>query len=501
MSEVILAAPGPLKAIAALGIVLVVLYCRERLRRRFGPPLPPGPPKHFLYGNLRDVPREYVYHTYEEWGETIHSSFVILNSFEAATALFQKKSSIYSSRIGWDWLLSSLPYGERWKHGRNLIHRQFNPSRAELHEPRQLRFIRGYLLPKLLENKQTIDQIARHLLGGMSLAVAYGIKIKREDDPFINLGESAVESLVKGSVPGKYLYVPKWFPGAGFQREAAQYRKLQEGLRERPWEAAIKSMGDASHTSFAASCINEIDRAQPDYDYRLEIIKDTAAVIFGAGVDTLSAATETIFLALASFPEVVRKAQAEIDRVIGPNQLPEFEDRPNLPYISAIVRESLRWQPATPIVLAVPHLNTEEDIYKGYRIPKGSIVTGNAWAMLHNEQDFPEPLAFRPERFLNPDGSLNNSVRDPCDAAFGFGRRECPGKDLALSILWLITASALTAFDFEGTVNEVRGRIVPQSVTYRSGLIRHPEPFGLIIRPRTEQMREVVMQYDRDEQL
>jgi hypothetical protein len=84
----------------------------------------------------------------------------------------------------------------------------------------------------------------------MSLAVAYGIRIKREDDPFINLGESAIESLVKGSVPGKYLvdmypllkYVPKWFPGAGFQREAAQYRKLQEALRERPWEAALKSM-------------------------------------------------------------------------------------------------------------------------------------------------------------------------------------------------------------------------------------------------------------------
>jgi Cytochrome P450 len=124
--------------------------------------------------------------------------------------------------------------------------------------------------------------------------------------------------------------------------------------------------GDPSHTSFAASCINEIDRAQLDYEYRLEIIKDTAAVIFGgehrsqhlwnsayhgplAGVDTLSAATETIFLALASFPEVVRKAQAEIDRVIGSNQLPEFEDRPNLPYVTAIVQESLRWQPATPI--------------------------------------------------------------------------------------------------------------------------------------------------------
>jgi Cytochrome P450 len=86
-------------------------------------------------------------------------------------------------------------------------------------------------------------------------------------------------------------------------------------------------------------------------------------------------------------------------------------------------------RPADSIDLAVPHLNTEEDIYKGYRIPKGSIVTGNAWAMLHNEQDFPEPLAFRPERFLNPDGSLNNSVRSPCDAAFGFGRR-CEDSDL-----------------------------------------------------------------------
>jgi cytochrome P450 len=83
------------------------------------------------------------------------------------------------------------------------------------------------------------------------------------------------------------------------------------------------------------------------------------------------------FLAMTLFPEVQRKAQLEIDRVIGNSRLPGFEDRANLPYIDAIVKEVLRWHPVAP--MGLPHMTTEDDICEGYLIPKGAYLMPNIW--------------------------------------------------------------------------------------------------------------------------
>jgi cytochrome P450 len=83
------------------------------------------------------------------------------------------------------------------------------------------------------------------------------------------------------------------------------------------------------------------------------------------------------FLALARFPEVQRKAQEEIDRVVGTSRLPSFDDRKNLPYVDAVVKEVLRWQPVVP--MSLPHMAAEEDIFEGYRIPKGAMFLTNIW--------------------------------------------------------------------------------------------------------------------------
>lgn len=71
---------------------------------------------------------------------------------------------------------------------------------------------------------------------------------------------------------------------------------------------------------------------------------------------------------MALFPEVQKKAQAELDAVVGPNRLPDFNDIDNLPYLQAVIMETWRWMPVAPVGL--PHGLAEDDIYKGYRIPK-----------------------------------------------------------------------------------------------------------------------------------
>ena len=77
------------------------------------------------------------------------------------------------------------------------------------------------------------------------------------------------------------------------------------------------------------------------------------------------------------FPEAQRRAQKELDNVVGSNRLPDYEDRENLPYINALCKEVLRWHPIVP--LGVAHRLTQDDFFKGYFIPAGTIIVGNAW--------------------------------------------------------------------------------------------------------------------------
>jgi cytochrome P450 len=83
------------------------------------------------------------------------------------------------------------------------------------------------------------------------------------------------------------------------------------------------------------------------------------------------------FYLMLSFPESQKKAQEELDQVIGRYRLPDFSDRESLPYINAVIKEVLRWFPNVP--LGLPHAASEEGEYKGMRIPKGSLIIFNAW--------------------------------------------------------------------------------------------------------------------------
>jgi cytochrome P450 len=81
---------------------------------------------------------------------------------------------------------------------------------------------------------------------------------------------------------------------------------------------------------------------------------------------------------MALHPEAQAKAQAEIDAAVGQDRLPEFSDRPNMPYVNALLLEVFRWRTITPV--ALPHMPIEDEVYNGYFIPAGTIIMANTWS-------------------------------------------------------------------------------------------------------------------------
>ena len=89
------------------------------------------------------------------------------------------------------------------------------------------------------------------------------------------------------------------------------------------------------------------------------------------------AAIMTFLLAMVLHPNVQKKAQEEIDCVVGTDRLPSLDDRDKMPFIAHVMWENLRWNPVAP--LALSHATVQDDIYEGYWIPKGTTIQPNVW--------------------------------------------------------------------------------------------------------------------------
>jgi len=184
-------------------------------------------------------------------------------------------------------------------------------------------------------------------------------------------------------------------------------------------------------------------------------------------------------LAMVLYPEVQRRAQSEIDSIVGIGRLPNFDDWSTLPYVEAVFRETMRWYPVVPI--GVPHAASREDVYCGYHIPKGAVIVPNVWAMTRNAEKYPLPSEFKPERFLDEQGDL---IGDDVGYIFGFGRRICPGRYLAKASVWVAMACILAEFKIE-KAKDAEGRPVEPNPEWVHGITSSPRSFHCSIVPRS----------------
>ncbi|KAJ7670878.1 cytochrome P450 [Mycena polygramma] len=488
---------SPLQAVGvALGSWVFYLTIRSYISRKALPPGPPGLP---LIGNLFDVPKSQQWLSFikmsQKYGSEIISlniagdTVIVLNSSAAVDALLESKSAIYSDRpafhmlndlVGYHWNFGFMRYGPSWKEHRRLLVQQFQFLEVLLHRPTELHAAR-ILLQRLLDSPAKRERHLRHMAGMVILSTVYGIDVLPENDPHIDISEKALHAMAStgnrsflvDSLPLCPQIRTRVLPGVGFKKQAREWAKAVDAMPVVPYEF-VKKARVSRHAS------------RRDSENSVENLEEQELVLSHV-LGTVSA-LGTFILAMVMYPDVYRKAQAAVDDVVGYRRLPDFED--DIPYVDAIVREVLRWRPVLP--LAIPHAVSEDDVYKGYHIPAGAIVLGKAWAIFNEEKTYgPNTDQFIPERWLTEDGYVNTEMGDS-SAAFGFGRRICPGRDMAQWSVWITVASILATFKINKSLDN-KGVPIEPSGEYTSGMIIYPVSHECDILPRSAATQALIV--------
>ncbi|TEB22785.1 cytochrome P450 [Coprinellus micaceus] len=434
--------------------------------------------------------------------EAMGQPILMLGSLERATDILERRAATYSDRpvlpalelmdVGWSFSL--MQYGTDWRAHRRSFHKLLSSAALPRYKPIFDDEIPGFL-KKLQDTPEAFLDHTRDLFGYAIMRVTYGF-----DDPQVNKsllrdGEALLQAFAEATLPGRYLvndipflkHVPAWFPGAGFRRYFKEMAATSERVLKDAFERAWKDIR-GGHRNGQPSMVDDLienlpDAPGPEREEALRIAKNVCAVTYSAGADTMVGSLTALFLALASNPEAQRKAQLELDSVVGSDRLPSLEDREGLPYVSAIVKEVERWHTVAPLGFA--HVTARDDEYNGYFIPKGTYVMTNTWAILHDPAVYKDPLEFNPDRFIK-DGQLDPSVRDPASAIFGYGRRICPGRFLGENTFFLVTASVLSAFNVYPPKDE-SGNPITLKLNASPCIISTPAPYKVDIRLRSPQ--------------
>ncbi|TWU71434.1 hypothetical protein ED733_002394 [Metarhizium rileyi] len=458
------------------GVVLVftiITFClysivvRERDIKR----LPPGPKGVPVLGNIRDFPPKGV-PEFQHWllhkdlygpmssvrvlGQTI----ILIHARDAAHEVLTKSSSKTSDRpasefatnlCGYDRLFVLRGDDKRFRRCRKLVHQHLGTKTTAAKFDHDQNLATHQLLLRLLTDPDGLfNHVGQHSSGTV-LRITYDYTISEtKKDPL---------------------------------KTAKQFRKVAEQMANVPYRFVQQHMASGTYKeSFVSGLIKQLREETTQCETLTardeDEIKSTAAVMYLAGAETIVTAIRVFILCMILYPEVQREAQEEIDRVLGPNRLPSASDLESLPYIDALVKESYRWSPAVPLGLA--HCTSEELWYDGYTIPKGAIIMPAVWYFLHDPHVYDTPDRFDPSRFLEP-----RNQRDPRSDVFGYGRRQCPGRFLAHTFLFLTFARILASFDIRKAVDE-QGRDMDVKLELGSGIGCFPTEHPYAITPRSE---------------
>ncbi|KAJ7479887.1 cytochrome P450 [Mycena latifolia] len=503
--------PNPPNIIlAACGILaLWIAYGFLHPKRRY----PPGPTGIPLIGNLFQLPKSKPWIHYAHWARVFGQlslpvvflcltdrlgeifrfrvfgrEFVVLSSISTALDLFERRSMIYSDRpvfvmcgelVGRDESVLFSHYGERLRSYRRILNPTLGPGVAHRHWKMQQEEVHKFLNSLVVSPDRLMPAIRRYA-GAVVLRIAYGHIAERDDDKYVLLAEELAHITTAAIQPGKWLvdsfpflrYVPSWLPGAGFKTWAASARERSNELIYSPLREVKQQI--AAGTALPSLTADFLESSSSSEN----VIAHVASSFYAAGADTTASILATFFLMMALHPDVQSRAALELDDVVGIARLPQVTDRENLPYINALIKETYRFHPVAPLII---HSPLQDDIYRGHFISKGSSVIVNVWGILHDEANFPNPNTFDPDRFM----SAAEDTIDPRTIIFGLGRRNCPGRYLGETSVFLAISNVLATLRISKAMDG-EGKVIEPIVDFTSGHTSHPLPFACKIEPRTE---------------
>ncbi|PVF92913.1 cytochrome P450 [Serendipita vermifera] len=419
----------------------------------------------------------------------LRTPVILINSVAVAEELCSKKASSYSFRpvnyftnrmFGYTWSVAAMQPGHLHSAIRRVFRESIGPQSVTKYDPFIQREAHNMIVAyQAFEGNPWT--VITSIVGRVVVTLAYGPTVfKAHGEELIELNRTAIGQIAHLGTKfwlvdyfPSLRHIPAWIPGATFKRIAIEAYKLQARIHHWPWkEVNARYQEGTAGTCIAAEYI-EKGRDQT-------VARDAIAVMYMAGVDTTSTTLFNFLYAIAVHPEVQRKVQVEIDSVVGQGRLPHAGDRPMLHYADAAWKESQRW--ITSVPMSVPHLNGQEDIYRGMRIPKGSKILLNINAMLNDANIFDSPEVYYPERWLETYNPRAKNLPD-IHTVFGFGTRICAGRYLAERVGFTFGMSVLAAYDvvpIDGGSTSNRSEIV-----WEDSGIKRPALFQCTFKPRS----------------
>ncbi|KAI0784068.1 cytochrome P450 [Abortiporus biennis] len=487
--------------LVAVGIALLPYLRRRRLIGQHSPPGPRGLP---VLGNLFQLQGDIWMQSTkwkQQYGDLVFLNVVgqpilVLNSLRVAVDLLDRRSDIYSDRpkniVTRDMLCGGrnmvlMDYHARYKSLRRVMNAGLTkPASLNYHAFRSreaISLVRAFLQHPN-DWKMHVDNSLIHL----TLSILYGLPETPEEREYAMIKvKEFVDLLSYAGQPGNYLvqyfqwmkYIPR-----GIARWKDELMACYEGtstffqlMYKNGWSGHFTDT--TSYQNMSKTIHEEQDRHGLD-DIDASWLMGT---LYFAASETTATQLSWLIIAMTKYPDVQQKAQRELDHVIGRNRIPDASDIENLPYLQAIVKELFRWATGAPI--GVPHCAAQDDWYNGYFIPKGTMVIANIWAMHIDKEVYGNDAEeFDPSRFLDKEGRISipsnlvNDTKSDGHSGFGFGKRACPGRNVAEDSLHMFALYILWALKIEPKRTEDGKPIVISPSDYHStGVVLHPAPY------------------------
>lgn len=380
-----------------------------------------------------------------------------------------------------------------------MVHNLLNITTSKEYIPYQM-LENKQMLNQLLEQPQDFLKHIRRYSNALTTTMVFGWRTPTYEDPnmkqlfegfseFAEINQTGTAALID------FYPILSKLPDFALpaQKKAKMLHKVEKELYLKHW---LKAKDEVEKGTIQPCFCEGMAAAQKNEGFADDQAAYISGTLLEAGSDTTSSTLYAFVQAMLLYPEAQKKAQAEIDKVVG-DRLPTMDDQANLQYVHACIKETLRWMPTT-LLGAVPHAVSRDDEYMGYRIPKGAGVLNNVWAIHMDPNRHPDPRRFNPERYINDTQSLYDSAANADGTkrdtfTFGAGRRICQGMHVAERSLFLGMSRMLWAFDIEPVVDVATGqKLLPDQEKLTQGFVCMPEEYQASIKPRSQAKAELV---------